>query len=59
MNKKEYKRREFNHINTNPKKKKKKPTRNFSRIFLHLEPNTNYQQKHSTKHHQNQQKPPQ
>ena len=58
MYKKEYKRREFNHINTNPEKKKKL-TRNFSCIFLHLEPNTNYQQKHSTKHHQNQQKPPQ
>ena len=49
MNKKEYKRREFNHNNTNPENIYIYIyilTRNFSRIFLYLEPKTNYQQKH-------------
>ena len=33
MNKKEYKRREFNHINTNPKKKKKTDKKLFSHFL--------------------------
>ena len=51
MNKKEHKPRKFNHNNTNLKKKKiyrqdHDTNINFSCIFLYLEPNTNYQQKH-------------